>query len=81
METKAEKIRVAKTKERGEEAGSRKEKEKPKKEQKIGVRKVVEEWEIWDEEKEAAKSKEKAKKLVLEKFSISLVRKPVKEYL
>ena len=45
------------------------------------VKKVVKEWEIWDEEKEAAKSKEKAKKLVLEKFSISLVRKPVKEYL
>ena len=32
------------------------------------VRKVAEEWEIWDEEEEAAKSEEEAKKLVLEKF-------------
>ena len=32
------------------------------------VRKVVEEWEIWDEEEEAAKSEAEAKKLVLEKF-------------
>ena len=32
------------------------------------VRKVVEEWEIWDEEEEAAKSEGEAKKLVPEKF-------------
>ena len=32
------------------------------------VRKVAEEWEIWDEEEEAAKSEEKVKKLVPEKF-------------
>ena len=32
------------------------------------VRKVVEEWEIWDEEKEVAKSEAEAKKLVPEKF-------------
>ena len=32
------------------------------------VRKVVEEWEIWDKEEEAAKSEAEAKKLVLEKF-------------
>ena len=32
------------------------------------VRKVVEEWEILDEEEEAAKSKAEAKKLVPEKF-------------
>ena len=32
------------------------------------VRKVVEEWEIWDEEEEAARSKKKAEKLVLENF-------------
>ena len=32
------------------------------------VRKVAEEWEIWDEEEEAAKSEEEAKKLVLERF-------------
>ena len=32
------------------------------------VRKVVEEWEIWDEEEEAVKSEAEAKKLVPEKF-------------
>ena len=34
----------------------------------VEVRKVAEEWEIWDEEEEAAKSKKEAKKLVLERF-------------
>jgi len=32
------------------------------------VKKVAEEWKIWDEEKEATKSEEEAKKLVPEKF-------------
>ena len=32
------------------------------------VKKVVEEWEIWNEEEETAKSEAEAKKLVLEKF-------------
>ena len=32
------------------------------------VRKVAEEWEIWDEEEETAKFEAEAKKLVLEKF-------------
>jgi len=32
------------------------------------VKKVVEEWEIWDEEEEAARSEMEAKKLVPEKF-------------
>jgi len=32
------------------------------------VKKVAEEWEIWDEEKEAAKSEAEAKKLVPERF-------------
>ena len=32
------------------------------------VRKVAEEWEIWDEEEEAVRSEEEAKKLVPEKF-------------
>ena len=45
------------------------EKEKKKKKEKtVEVRKVVEEWEIWDEEEEAAKSEVEAKKLVPEKF-------------
>ena len=32
------------------------------------IKKVVEEWEIWNEEEEAAKSEEEAKKMVPEKF-------------
>ena len=32
------------------------------------VKKVVEEWEIWDEEEEVARSEEEAKKMVSEKF-------------
>ena len=32
------------------------------------VKKVVEEWEIWDEEEEVARSEVEAKKLVLEQF-------------
>ena len=32
------------------------------------VKKITEEWEIWDEEEEAAKSEAEAKKLVPEKF-------------
>ena len=32
------------------------------------VKRMVEEWEIWDEEEEAAKSEADARKLVLEKF-------------
>jgi len=32
------------------------------------VRKVVEEWELWDEEEEAVKSEVEVKKLVPEKF-------------
>jgi len=32
------------------------------------IKKIVEEWEIWDEEEEAAKSEEKAKRMVPEKF-------------
>jgi len=32
------------------------------------IKKIVEEWEIWDEEEEVAKSEAEAKKLVLERF-------------
>ena len=49
----------------------REEKEKRKKQKKrrtVEVRKVAEEWEIWDEEEEAAKSEAEVKKLVPEKF-------------
>jgi len=34
----------------------------------VEVRKIAEEWEIWDEEEEAAKSEIEAKKLVPERF-------------
>ena len=55
-----------------EEVEKKKEEKKKKKKQKKGkpveVRKVVEEWEIWDEKEEAAKSEAEAKKLVPEKF-------------
>ena len=54
-----------------EEVGKRrkeKEKKKQKKEKTVEVRKVAEEWEIWDEEEEAAKSEAEVRKLVQEKF-------------
>ena len=55
-----------------EEKEERREKKEKKKNQKKGktveVRKVVEEWEIWDEEEEAAKSEAEVRKLVPEKF-------------
>ena len=55
-----------------EEAGKKQEEKDKKKKQKKGkmveVKKVVEEWEIWNEEEEAAKSEMEAKKLVPEKF-------------
>jgi len=49
----------------------REEKEKKRKQKKrktMEVKKVAEEWEIWDEEEEAVKSEMEAKKLVPEKF-------------
>ena len=61
-----------KKEEKREEAGKRrKEKEKKKtrkKEKMMEVKKVAEEWEIWNEEEEVAKSEAETKKLVLEKF-------------
>jgi len=53
-----------------EEAG-RKREEKDKKQKKgktMEIKKVAEEWEIWDEEKEVVKSEAETKKLVPEKF-------------
>jgi len=46
----------------------KKKKKKQKKEKTVEIRKVAEEWEIWDEEEEAAKSEAETKKLVPEKF-------------
>ena len=34
----------------------------------VEVKRVAEEWEIWDEKEEAARSEEEARKLVPEKF-------------
>jgi len=53
------------------EAGKKweeKEKRKQKKGKTVEVKKVAEEWEIWDKEEEAAKSEAEAKKMVSEKF-------------
>ena len=55
-----------------EEAEKKKEEKEKKKKQKRGrtveVRKIAEDWEIWNEEEEVTKLEEEAKKLVLEKF-------------
>ena len=55
-----------------EEAGKKREEKGKKKKQKNGktveVKKVAEEWKIWDEKEKAARSEEEAKKLVPEKF-------------
>jgi len=51
-----------------EEKAERQKRKKLKKERTIEVKRIAEEWEIWDEEEEAAKSEAEAKKLVLEKF-------------
>jgi len=48
-----------------------KEKEKRKKQKKgkiVKVKRIAEEWEIWDKEEEAAGSEAEARKLVLKKF-------------
>ena len=55
-----------------EEAGKKREekdkKRKQKKRKTVEVKKVAEEWEIWDKEEEAANSEAETKKLVPEKF-------------
>jgi len=61
-----------KEEEEKEEAGKRREEKEKRKIRKKGrmmeVKKVAEEWEIWDEEEEVAKPEAEAKKLVPEKF-------------
>ena len=51
-----------------EEKAEKQNKRKQKRERTIEVKKVAEEWEIWDEEEEAAKLEAEAKKLVPERF-------------
>ena len=76
VETSTREVGMGETEGRRSKGGSRK-KERGKREEKeeetkkgktVEVRKVAEEWEIWDEEEEAAKSDAEAKKLVPEKF-------------
>ena len=59
-------------KQKEEEAGRKQEEKEKKRKQKKGktikVKKVAEEWEIWDEEEEVVRSEEEAKKLVPEKL-------------
>ena len=50
------------------EEREKKKKKKQKKGKTMEVRKVAEEWKIWDEEDKTAKSEAEARKLVLEKF-------------
>jgi len=51
-----------------EEKAERQKKRKLKRERMMEVKRIAEEWEIWDEEEEAAKSETEAKKLVPEQF-------------
>ena len=76
LEAKVGKVGMTETERRRGKRGSRKEKEKGKKqiqkkwkrEKTIEVKRVAKEWEIWDEEKEAEKLEEEAKKWVSERF-------------
>ena len=63
-----EKQKEEEVKEEKEKRKEEKEKKKKKKGGTVEVRKMAEEWELWDEEEEAAKSEADAKKLVPEKF-------------
>ena len=74
MKTKAGETRIV-------EAKEEKKRKKPKKERTMEVKKVVEKWEIWDEEVIVVKYKEEAKKLVSQRFHkwIHVFRKKVSE--
>ena len=51
-----------------EEAGRKREERKQKERKTVEVKRVVKEWEIWNEKEEAARLEEEVKKLVSEKF-------------
>jgi len=53
---------------RKREAKAEKQRKKQKREKLVEIKRLTEEWEIWDEEEEAAKSEADTKKLVPEKF-------------
>jgi len=63
-----EKQKEEEAKEEAEQKWEKKEKRKQKKEKMVEIKKVAEEWEIWDEKEEAARSEAKAKKMVPKKF-------------
>ena len=64
---KKQKKKEKKEKERKKEEQKEQKKKKPKKEGTMEVKRVIEEWEIWDEE-EAVKSEKETKWLVPERF-------------
>jgi len=71
VEAKARETRMVEAKrrreeERGRRETRRKQEEENKKEKALEVKKVAEEWEIWDKEEKVTRSEEKAKKLVPE---------------
>jgi len=75
METKVEEVRMAEEEKKEKEGKKqekkkqkKKERKKPKKERIIEVKKIAEEWEIWNEEEEMARSKKEARKIVPECF-------------
>jgi len=74
VEAGTRKVRMGEAEGRRSKGGSRKKREEKKKKKKqkrektMEVKKVAEEWEIWDEEEEIAKSEAEAKKLMPEKF-------------
>ena len=66
---KKEKAKEEARREQEEKEKEKKEKQKKqKKEKMIDIKRIVEEWKIWEEEKKAAKLEVEAKKLVPEKF-------------
>ena len=67
IEAKSEKVGIAETKRRRKKR-SKKKKKKPKVKRTMKIKKVVEEWKIWDEEVEMAKLEEEKKRLVPERF-------------
>ena len=69
VETGAREVGMGEAEGRRSEGGSRKKKRgKGEEEKTVKVRKVAEEWKIWDEQEEVAKSEEEARKLVPERF-------------
>jgi len=67
IEVKTEKI-DGKSSKRKKTEEKRKEEGKTKESRMINVKKVAEEWEIWNKEEEAARSEEEVKKLIPKQY-------------